>query len=179
MVCRHCEAAVEKALSDLGLHVKSVALGHAEITEDPDPVILAGIDKAFESLGFSRITDSEDLIVEKAKIAILNHIRDEDSCKKTLSACLAEKLPVSYDTVSRLFSQKEGRTIERYYIAQKIERVKELLGYGEMTLSEIADAVGYSSVAHLSRQFKEVTGLTPTLYMKNTPGVGRQSLADV
>lgn len=178
MVCRHCEAAVEKALSDLGLHVKSVTLGKAEIEETPDNETLSAIDSAFSDLGFERISDSVDLIVEKTKRAILHHIREEHSCTKTLSACIAEKLNMRYYTLSRIFSHKEGRTLERYYIAQKVERVKELIGYNELTLSEIADVVGYSSVAHLSRQFKATTGVTPSQYIQDKMG-DRQPLQEV
>uniref|UniRef100_UPI00272ABCDB helix-turn-helix domain-containing protein n=1 Tax=uncultured Duncaniella sp. TaxID=2768039 RepID=UPI00272ABCDB len=93
------------------------------------------------------------------------HIREEGH-NHNLSECLSRHLNVSYDTVSRVFSQKEGRTLEKYHIAQKVERVKELLQHNEYTLSEIADMVDYSSAAHLSRQFKSVTGMTPTEYLK-------------
>ena len=95
-------------------------------------------------------------------------MRQADRCRLNLSACLEEHLHIPYDTLSRIFSSLEGRTVEKYQIAQRVEWVKELLGYGEMTVSEIADYTGYSSAAHLSRQFKSVTGLTPTEYLRAT-----------
>ena len=98
----------------------------------------------------------------------MRHIREEEGGghSHNLSECIERNLNVSYDTVSRIFSQREGRTLEKYHIAQKIERVKELLQHDQYTLSEIADMVDYSSVAHLSRQFKSVTGMTPTEYLR-------------
>lgn len=177
MVCRHCVNAVEGAFVQLGLHPESIVLGKAVLAEDSlDGEMMHKLRRKLAELGFDLITDPEDALVEKTKLAILHHLRSEEDCRLTLSACIAEHLPMSYDAISRIFSAKEGRTIEKYFIAQKIERVKELMDY-RLTLSEIADKVGYSSVAHLSRQFKELTGMTPTQYLK-TAG-SRKPLPDV
>lgn len=178
MVCRHCVAAVRQALESLGLDVLDVRLGVAETGGDVlSPSQAAAVDKALAELGFERIVDSDEALVERVKHAILEHVRAGDGCNLNLSACIESHLGVSYDTASRIFSAREGRTVEKYYIAQKIERVKELLGYGQQTLSEIAYCTGYSSVAHLSRQFKTETGMTPTEYLR-TAG-GRRSLDEV
>ena len=169
MVCRHCVAAVTGALKALGLDVRHVELGVAELgCESLTPGQLSAIDGALDDLGFQRIVDGDDLIVERVKQAVMEHVRTGDGCNLNLSACIESHLGMSYDTASRVFSAREGRTIEKYYISQKIERVKELLGYRELTLSEIAFRTGYSSVAHLSRQFKAATGLTPTEYVRTS-----------
>ena len=128
-------------------------------------------------LGFEPITGHDDEIVDIIKHTINSHIAEGDSCRFNLSACIEKNLPVSYDTASRIFSQIEGRTIEKYYNACKIERVKELLGYGNMTLGDIAFETGYSSTAHLSRRFKEVTGMTPTEYLKS--GITRKGINEI
>lgn len=181
MVCRHCMAAVRQALEQLGLDVRSVKLGHAEfeIPSDADKdTILENIDRSFVPLGFERITDSDTATVERVKSAVLHHIRDEHECRFNLSACIEEHVGMNYDQASRIFSRVEGRTVERYSILQKIEYVKELLGYGDRTLAEIADVTGYSSAAHLSRQFKDVTGMTPTQYIRSSSD-RRKSLDEV
>lgn len=178
MVCRHCVAAVTGALHDLGLDVKEVTLGRAVIGEDSlGTSTLDRLDDTLRDLGFERITGHDDEIVDIIKHTINSHIAEGDSCRFNLSACIEKNLPVSYDTASRIFSQIEGRTIEKYYNACKIERVKELLGYGNMTLGDIAFETGYSSTAHLSRRFKEVTGMTPTEYLKS--GITRKGINEI
>lgn len=167
MVCRHCIAAVEKALTDMGYHVDSVDLGRAVVKESElTHAKMQDIEKSLEALGFGLIHDTDSMIVERAKHAVLHHLRSEEDCRLNLSACIEKHVGMPYDTVSRVFSAKEGRTLEKYYIAQKIERVKELLGYNDLPLSEIAYLTGYSSVAHLSRQFKDITGITPSQYRR-------------
>ncbi len=174
MVCRHCIEAVRKALYDAGFDVTGVELGHASV-EDCDDVDkkLTVLDGLLADLGFERVTDSDIIVVEKIKHAILDHVRSEEDCRLNLSECLEDHLGMSYSGMSRVFSRIEGRTIEKYHIAQKIEYVKELLETGAFTISEIAFKVGYSSTAHLSRQFKEVTGMTPTQYIESGGGKRR------
>lgn len=111
-------------------------------------------------------SDPRRQLLERVKDAVRNHVCTEAECRLKLSACMENQLGVSFDTVSRLFSQMEGRTIEKYHIEQKVERIKELLLEGSMTIAAIADKTGYSSAAHLSRQFKSVTGMTPTDFIK-------------
>lgn len=168
MVCRHCVSAVTRALEGLGMSDIEVDLGHASFSLPegmPDQEALRRIDIVLEANGFERIADRDEQIVEDVKHAVIHHLRDEKECKYNLSVCIADHLGVSYDQASRIFSRLEGRTIERYGILQKVEYVKELLGYGDHSLAEIADRTGYSSAAHLSRQFKEVTGMTPSQYI--------------
>lgn len=179
MVCRHCVSAVRKALEGAGFTVRNVELGRAEIecpSDSLDENSIRLIDEALEANDFERIKSPESQLVEKIKHLVIKHLRDESQCRLNLSACIASHLNVSYDQASRVFSHLEGRTIERYSILQKVEYVKELMGYGRMTLAEIADKTGYSSVAHLSRQFKDVTGMTPTQYLSS--GVSARNSLD-
>ena len=165
MVCHHCKEAAERLLRDMGYSDTEVTLGKATIAEELSAEEIAKIGRALNEIGLELLTDPESRLVEKAKLLVIRHVREEGH-NHNLSECLSRHLNVSYDTVSRVFSQKEGRTLEKYHIAQKVERVKELLQHNEYTLSEIADMVDYSSAAHLSRQFKSVTGMTPTEYLK-------------
>lgn len=179
MVCQHCVRAVERALGDAGFDVLSVELGTARVGGGQlSEKSLARLDAALRSEGFERVTDPRDAVVERVKHAIMRHVREEN-CKFNLSACLSDHVGIEYDTLSRIFSAREGRTIEKYFIAQRVELVKELLGYGTLTLTEIADKAGYSSVAHLSRQFKTVTGLTPTQYLADMAASSRIPLSEV
>ncbi|MDE5960521.1 MAG: AraC family transcriptional regulator [Duncaniella sp.] len=155
-----------KHLSDLGYTGIKVELGKAVVAETLDKSQLEELDQSLRGLGFELLTDPETQLIERAKHLVMRHIREEEGHHHNLSDCIERNLNVSYDTVSRIFSQREGRTLEKYHIAQKIERVKELLQHDEYTLSEIAYMVDYSSVAHLSRQFKSVTGMTPTEYLR-------------
>lgn len=168
MVCHHCVEAVERVIRSAGLTPVKVILGRAEIREHLDDKALHMLDSLLSSEGFTRILDSESKLVEDTKRAIIHHVRQPHECRLNLSVCLEKQLSMPYDTISRLFSAHEGRTIEKYQMAQRVEWVKELLGYGQMTISEIADSTGYSSVAHLSRQFKNITGMTPTEYLRSS-----------
>lgn len=168
MVCRQCVNTVRRLLTEAGIAFYDVKLGVADIDSNTSEETLRHLDSLLEEEGFQRIIDSDSALVEKVKLSVLRHVRDEDDNHHNLSDCICNDLGVSYDTVSRIFSAKEGRTIEKYYIAQKIEWVKELINYGNLTLSEIAYKTGYSSVAHLSRQFKSVTGITPTEFSKSS-----------
>ncbi len=167
MVCRHCMRAVESILKRYGIENAEVMLGTVRIPdEEMEKVSLERLDEDLEADGFERISDRNAMIVENIKKTIIRHVRIERDCPLNLSACLEKHMDITYDTASRIFSANEGRTIEKYFIAQKIELVKELMGYNRMSISEIADMTGYSSVSHLSRQFKEVTGMTPSQYLR-------------
>lgn len=179
MVCHHCVEALHQGLASLGLNVREVRLGEAEIAEPQlTGAQLESLDRKLTELGFERILDQDEKLVEEVKQAVLHHVRSESECRLKLSACIERHVGVSYDTLSRLFSVREGRTIEKYQIAQKIELAKELLGYKELSLGEIADRMGYSSTAHLSRQFKDVTGMTPTAYLSLRENM-RKGLSEV
>lgn len=175
MVCHHCVRALVEILSDMNLHIINVGLGAAEIQEDNlSEEQLAELDTRLAEAGFERISSREMEIVERVKREILKHVRSSDHCNLNLSACIEKAVNEDYKTVSKLFSKMEGRTIERYYILQRIERVKELLSYGEMDLTEIAYVTDFSSVAHLSRQFKQITGMTPTGYIALGEGTRKE-----
>lgn len=168
MVCHHCVEAVERVLRSAGLTPVSVTLGRAEVKQQLDGPATMMLDRLLENEGFTRILDADSLLVEKIKRAVIEHVRQPGECRLNLSACLERHIGATYDTMSRVFSAHEGRTLEKYRMAQRVEWVKELLGYGQYTISEIADMTGYSSTAHLSRQFKSVTGLTPTEYLRTS-----------
>ena len=167
MVCDRCIMAVDTALKNLGLHPLEVRLGYAVIEEEMNDKVHSMICNALEPLGFELIDDMKSRITERirAEIISLVHYQDTD-LKINLSDWLSERLGRDYSSMSKLFSDATGTTIEKYFIAQKIEKAKELLVYGEMTLNEIADRLGYSSAAYLSTQFKSVTGVTPSYFKK-------------
>jgi AraC-like DNA-binding protein len=165
MVCNRCIAAVKNELKTAGYNVLDISLGEATVKEELSGEKLKQLDQSLHKLGFELIEDRKSRIIEQIKNEIVYLVHHSGEVLNTnLSAWLADKLHYDYTYLSNLFSEVEGTTIEKYYIAQRIEKVKELLVYNELTLSEIADALGYSSTAYLSSQFKKVTGLTPTFY---------------
>ena len=163
MVCPRCIMVIEKTMEDLGFDLNDVDLGVIEFHE---PITLADRDKikkAIQPLGFELLSDKKSMLVERIKTQIIELVsKDVNDLTITLSEYLSSKLQVEYHTLSQLFSNQESQTIEQFYILQKIEKVKELLVYDELTLSEIAYKMNYSSVGHLSNQLKIVTGLAPT-----------------
>jgi YesN/AraC family two-component response regulator len=170
MVCDRCKTAVRHALEQMGLHPEDVSLGEVTIQEDNlSSDVQSRMDDALLSLGFERIDDRKGRLIEsiKAKVIQMIHHSEKLDRKITWSALLADEMHYEYNYLSNLFSGLEGITLEQYIIRQKIERVKELLLYDELNLSEIADSMGYSSVAHLSAQFKKITGLTPSNLKKS------------
>jgi len=186
---------VQAELEKAELHPLTVELGEVEIGVNPTKEQLAGLDERLRKLGFELIDDKKSRIIEKIKTLIIGLVHDsgetpgrkpglrrEDDPAElgsvNLSSYLAKKLHYEYTYLSNLFSAVEGTTIEKYFIAQKIEKVKELLVYDELTLSEIADQLGYSSVAALSTQFKKVTGLTPT-YFKSLKDHKRKNIEEI
>ncbi len=170
MVCPRCIKAVREELLKLGLTPINVTLGEVEIKEKPDKITLDKLRLALKREGFELLEDAKSKIIELIKTEIIKaiqHYEEFDLEKLVFSKYLSEKLGKDYSYLSSLFSNVEGITIERYVILQKIEKVKELLTYNELTLSEIAYSLGYSSVQHLSRQFKSVTGITASEFQKN------------
>lgn len=154
---------VTNELEKAGISYVSVDLGEIEVSEEPTKEQIEKLDSGLRHFGFELIDDKKSRIIEKIKNHIVKLIHHSgDGIKTNLSDYLADKLHYDYTYISNLFSEIEGTTIEKYYIAQRIEKIKELLVYDELTLSEIADKMGYSSVAYLSGQFKKVTGLTPS-----------------
>jgi AraC-like DNA-binding protein len=165
MVCSRCIMVVKSELIKFGLHPTCVELGQASITEELEGPEKNKLNKVLMSLGFELMDDKRSRIIEKIKNAIVELVHySEDQLKTNFSKYISEKLHHDYNSLSNLFSEVQGTTIEKYFIAQKIEKVKELLVYDELSLSEIAEKMNYSSVSHLSKQFKKVTGLTPTYF---------------
>jgi AraC-like DNA-binding protein len=165
MVCGRCKMVVKSEFEKLGLHTISVELGEVElqndITDSQKEILL----KNLQILGFDFIDDKKSKTIEKIKNLIVDLVHHKNSeLKINLSEYLVENLNQDYSTLSNLFSEIENITIEKYFISQKIEKVKELLIYNELSLSEIADILNYSNVAHLSNQFKKITGFTPTYF---------------
>ena len=165
MVCGRCKMVVKSELDKLGLQTIAVELGEVElqdnITDSQKELLL----KNLQALGFDLIDDKKSKTIEKIKNLIVDLVHHKNNeLKVNLSDYLVENLNQDYSTLSNLFSEIENTTIEKYFISQKIEKVKELLIYNELSLSEIADMLNYSNVAHLSNQFKKITGFTPTYF---------------
>lgn len=165
MVSLRCKMLVKSELEKLGLHHIVVELGEIEIIENISSEQHDVLKMELLKSGLELMDDKRAILIEKIKNVIIELVHYEDDLPKTnFSDFLAEKLHHDYTYMANLFSEVTGITIEHYIIAHKIERVKELLIYGELNLTEISYKLNYSSVAHLSNQFKKVTGLTPTFF---------------
>ena len=179
MVCNRCKMVVKSLLEKLDYKPLSVELGEAEIAKDLNPDDKARMTAILQEYGFDLIDDKKSRLIERIKNLIIELVHEKDGELKTsLSDYLASQLLHDYHYLSNLFSEVEGTTIEKFFINQKIEKVKELLVYDELTLSEIAYRLNYSSVAYLSSQFKRVTGLTPS-HFKNIKSLRRKPLDEV
>lgn len=169
MVCNRCIRAVSDELFRLNLHPLKVSLGEIELKEDHlGPETLRQLDNSLESLGFERIDDKRSRLIEAMKNYIIQTIHREPgiNLKLNWSSALSDEMHYDYNYLSNLFSSVEGITLEQYIIRQKIERAKELLSYDQLSLSEISHKLAYSSVQHLSSQFKKITGFTPSEFKK-------------
>lgn len=170
MVCDRCKAAVRSVFSEVGIEPEELELGYVVLREMPSPSVMADIKVRLENQGFELLEDNRQQKVERIKTLIVEMLRYDSGNAvggRNVSAFLADRMHSDYSALSKLFSSVTGNTIEKYVIAQKVEMVKELISYGELSLTEIADRMGYSSVAYLSSQFKTVTGLTPSAYKAN------------
>lgn len=165
MVSLRCKMIVKSELEKLGIHYTVVELGEVKIEEELDSKKLNNLKAALLKFGLELMENKKSMIIEKIKNIIVEMIHYQDELPLiNFSDYLSEKLNYEYHYLSNLFSEVKGITIEHYIIAHKIERAKELLIYDELTLTEIAYKLHYSSVAHLSNQFKKVTGLTPSFF---------------
>ncbi len=180
MVCNRCVMVVGQVLEETGLAAEKLTLGEAILQEEPTAAQLTQLQQKLSVLGFELLDDKRTALVEKIKnqVVELIHQTEQVDLKVNLSSYLQDKLGVHYSTLSNLFSEVTGTTIEKYVIEQKIERAKELLVYDEKSLSEISVLLGYSSVQHLSTQFKKVTGLTPSQF-KILKEKGRRTLDEI
>ena len=177
MVCIRCKMVVKAELQELGLHCTYVELGEAEVLENISPLQREQIKTALLKSGLELMDDKKSVLIQKIKNVIVELVHySEEPLTIKFSEYLSQKLHHDYTYLANLFSEVQGTTIEKFLISHKIERVKELLVYDELNLTEIAYQMHYSSVAHLSTQFKKVTGLTPSHFkqLKNK----RRSMLD-
>ncbi|MFI5264807.1 MAG: helix-turn-helix domain-containing protein, partial [Candidatus Kapaibacterium sp.] len=167
MVSSRCKMAVRDVLKNLNLHFIQVDLGEVDVMENLTSEQRENIRADLKKVGLELMDEKRDILIEKIKNTVIEMVHyTEEQHVKNFSDHLSEKLNYDYTYLSNLFSEVEGMTIEHFVIKHKIERVKELLVYDELTLTEIAYRLHYSSVAHLSNQFRKVTGLTPTFFKR-------------
>lgn len=163
MVSNRCKVAVKEELKKLGLHFMVVDLGEVDIMENISAEVREQLKIALLNSGFELIDDKRSILIERIKNTIIEMVHHSDELVKVnFSSFLSEKLNYDYTYLANLFSEVQGTTIEQFIISHKIERIKELIIYGELNISEIAWKMNYSSVAHLSNQFKKMTGLSPS-----------------
>lgn len=182
MVCARCIRTVERLADEEGLATKNIRLGEITLDAAPTPEQLAAFRKHLETEGFELLDDRNSRLVEQVKTLIIgeiHHAAGRRGAEMNFSEFLARETLHEYGQLSRLFSAVEGITIEKFVIAQKIERTKELLLYDELTLAEIADQIGYSSPQHLSNQFRQATGMTPSQFKSGHRQHGRKPLDGV
>lgn len=165
MVCRRCKMVVQDELTRIGLHFDTVELGEVEVAEDLSSEQRDELRLALGKSGLELMDDQRGVLIEKIKQIIIEIAHySEEALSVNLSEYLSRQLHRDYTSLATLFSEVQGITIEKFFIYHKIERVKELLVYDKLTLTEIAYKMHYSSVSHLSTQFKKVTGLTPSYF---------------
>ena len=179
MVCNRCKMVVKSILEKLELHPLQIELGEIEIFENDISKVKEKLNQELQAVGFDLLDDKRTKTIEKIKNRIIDLVQNKSGkLDIKLSDYLTQEIHQDYSSLSNLFTEVEGTTIEKFYILQKIEKVKELLVYDELTLSEIAYQLNYSSTAYLSNQFKKVTGLTPS-YFKKLGTIKRNSLEDL
>lgn len=167
MVSLRCKLLVKDELKRLGLHVVSVDLGEVQVKEEITNEIREAIKIVLLRSGLEVMEDKKAMLIEKIKIIVVEMVHySEESPGTKFSIYLANQMGYDYTYLANLFSETEGTTIEHFILRHKIERVKELIIYDELNITEIASKLNYSSVAHLSNQFKKITGLTPSFFKK-------------
>lgn len=167
MVCSRCIMAVRDIFNSQNIEVLDIKLGEVVVNNSLSEKQIENIKNSLNNIGFELLEDNQQMLIEQIKTTIINLIHQENKPNSNYSEILSTTLHRDYSSVSKLFSSVEGISIEQYIILQRIEKVKELLTYKQQTLSEIAFDLGYSSVGHLSAQFRKVTGFTPTQFKKD------------
>ncbi|MBN8642842.1 MAG: helix-turn-helix transcriptional regulator [Flavobacteriales bacterium] len=179
MVCSRCKIVVKSVFENMGINPVSVDLCEVELKNDIQEIQKNELLKNLRAVGFDLINDRKSKTIDKIKTVIIDLVQNKgNDLKINLSNYLSQELHQDYNTLSNLFSEVENTTIEKYFINQKIEKVKELIMYDELSLSEIAYSLNYSTVSHLSNQFKKVTGFSPT-HFKNIKTSKRKQIEDL
>ncbi len=179
MVCGRCKMVVKSIFEIMGIIPLSVELGVVELENDIQDVEKQELLKKLRAIGIDLIDDKKSKTIDKIKTLIIDLVQNKNNdLKINLSDYISQELHQDYNTLSNLFSEVENTTIEKYFMNQKIEKVKELIIYDELSLSEIAYSLNYSSVSHLSNQFKKITGFSPT-YFKNLKYIKRRQIEDL
>lgn len=167
MVCLHCQMVVKSELEKIGLRRSVINPGEVKITEEISPFKKQQLNQALSKSGFELMDPEKVALVKKVRNIIDERIHySDDQMKKHLPGYLSKKLKYDYDYLAGLFSEVYNTTIEKYFVISKIERVKELLVYYRLNLTEVSYQLNYNSIAHLSNQFKEVTGISPSNFQK-------------
>ena len=179
MVSSRCKIVVKEALKNLDLHFIVVDLGEVEIMEDITPDIRTRLKNALVEVGLELMDDKRAILIERIKNVVVQMVHHtEDPISTNFSHFLSKTLNYDYTYMANLFSEVQGTTIEQFIILHKIERIKELILYGEYNITEIAYKMNYSSVAHLSNQFKKMTGLSPS-HFKQLKDKKRSSIEEI
>lgn len=179
MVCPRCIMSVENILKENNLESKYVQLGEIELLKTPGKKQLQKFSADLEKVGFELLDDQKTQLIEKIKTLLIQKVQEGNIEEHfSINKFLSKKIFKDYSSISKLFSEVEGITVEQFFILQKIEKVKEWLVYNELSLSQIAFNLGYSSTQHLSGQFKKLTGMTPTQF-KSLGAVHRRAIDDV
>jgi AraC-like DNA-binding protein len=179
MVCPRCIRSVEEILKKQNLQAKYVRLGEVELTKEPGRATLQQLSEELKQNGFELLDDQKMQLIEQVKNLLIQKVQGGDvEDHFSVSKYIADHIFKDYSSVSKLFSEVEGITIEQFFILQKIEKTKEWLVYNEQSLSQIALSLGYSSTQHLSNQFKKLTGMTPSQF-KQLGALHRKSIDDV
>lgn len=178
MVCPRCTETVRNILQSEGLTTHSICLGEASIEEELTDDQTEQLAKKLHEKGFELLYDVRTVLSEQIRIAIQEWVRESGEREKKLSKYLSDKIGKEYSTLGKLFSDTHGCTIEQFAIAHRIEYAKELISYKQLSTSEIAYQLGYSSPAHFSSQFKQVTGITPKAF-KESSSKDRTALSDL
>jgi AraC-like DNA-binding protein len=163
MVCGRCLNTLKNILAEHNIVYTDLQLGRVELARPLNPTQLNDLAKTLQQHGFELLQNADQKLIAQIKQAVLEFI-DEPLNRENLSQYLSKNLGKEYSALSKLFSQIEGRTLEHYFIALRVEKAKEYITYNELSFSEISDKLNFSSVAHLSAQFKKVTGMTPTAF---------------
>ena len=164
MVCNRCIMAVEDIFNSLNIKYTDIQLGNVSLSYAIDNTTKENLKNRLTAIGFELLDDHREKLVEQVKTRIISTIYEGNELIYTFSQLISDELGMDYPQISKIFSDLEHITIEKFFIKQRIERAKELLSYDELTLTQIADQLQYSSVSHLSAQFKKITGLTPSQY---------------